>query len=255
MKTMRWGTSNGQASYYVCRGYFKSRTEIQECIDYVKCRHFAYILHDKDVFTESDEQHNIGDKKQEHWHLCINLTTKQTFKWLKDKFNEIAPDCNLWCHQMDDSEKAYEYLTHSTEKAINQGKTRYLDDDVFSDNKIYWTSEECKEDVKEDHNDYILTFLEDICQYGYCPRMMIREYVTKYGRDFIFNYNKALTCASDILGCTKDELFIEPDKRHSLIDDVNQLKELKYTLTSEIEFLRHTKALEIQNPHIKVIGD
>nr|WP_297706770.1 Rep family protein [uncultured Butyrivibrio sp.] len=110
-------------------------------------KNYAYILHDKDVFTKHDydeyvEKHKdeeneskripewkIGDKKAEHWHVVIKLYKQYELKniaeWFKVPANyiEIKKGRGAFLD-------AVEYITHEDEKQQALGKHLYDDSEI-----------------------------------------------------------------------------------------------------------------------------
>jgi hypothetical protein len=97
-------------------------------------KRWAYIRHDKDVYSVSDEEknpnHKKGNLKPPHWHIVIELTTKQLevsviAKWLKipESYVGIAKGAGAFLD-------CVKYLTHEDEKQQEMGKTFYPDEEV-----------------------------------------------------------------------------------------------------------------------------
>lgn len=104
---------------------------IKRCISHKTIKTYAYIRHDKDVYTSDDEKngYKAGDPKPPHWHLvikCDNAIELETIaKWL-----DIPP-------QYIDVPKGrgafldcVQYLTHESEKEQKKGKYLYSDDEI-----------------------------------------------------------------------------------------------------------------------------
>lgn len=96
----------------------------------------AYIKHNKDVYTEADEDkdpdHKAGTKKEDHWHIVIETKNNSTevhtiAKWFGIPENFI--DCPKGHNQFLD---CVEYLTHESEKQQALGKHRYNDNEVIA---------------------------------------------------------------------------------------------------------------------------
>lgn len=99
-------------------------------------KRWAYICHDKDVFSEADElndpDHKQGNPKPRHWHIVIEMGSNQAevatiAKWLGIAENFI--DCPKGAGAFLD---CVEYLTHEAEKQQLLGKTLYDDKFVVS---------------------------------------------------------------------------------------------------------------------------
>lgn len=65
-----------------------SEENIKNCISHKTIKTYAYIRHDKDVYTSDDEKngYKAGDSKPPHWHIvikCDNAIELDTIaKWL-----------------------------------------------------------------------------------------------------------------------------------------------------------------------------
>lgn len=62
--------------------------EVIETKNYIK--KWAYILHDKDVYTEDDEKkdssHKSGTLKEPHWHICLSFKDSVEIKTIANAF-------------------------------------------------------------------------------------------------------------------------------------------------------------------------
>ncbi len=98
---------------------------------------YAYILHDKDTYSQADEEknpnHKQGEVKPPHWHIVIqmNYTTEPSVvaKWfgIAENFVDIPKGEGAWKFL-----DCVEYLTHESEKQQDLGKFRYDDLEVVS---------------------------------------------------------------------------------------------------------------------------
>ena len=106
-------------------------------------KQWAYVLHDKDVYSEDDEladaTHVAGTPKPPHWHIvmnCNNAMEIQTIaKWfgIADNFVDI-PKGNGAGKFLD----CVEYLTHESYKQQELGKHRYADEEVHASEGFDW---------------------------------------------------------------------------------------------------------------------
>lgn len=113
---------------------YLSEDKIKEAISHKTITQYAYILHDKDQYTEEDEKknpdHKAGVKKEPHWHIIIELKRNATplstiAKWFSVPENFIK----IWKGKgafLD----AVEYLTHESEKQQLLNKHLYADKEV-----------------------------------------------------------------------------------------------------------------------------
>ena len=69
---------------------FLSKDKIEEGICKRAIRKYAYILHDKDPYTEEDEKknsaHKAGALKPAHWHICLQFRDTQDTKYIAKWF-------------------------------------------------------------------------------------------------------------------------------------------------------------------------
>lgn len=117
-----------------------SEKDIQEGLMKRKAglKRWAYILHDKDTYTEHDvpEGKAIGDKKPRHWHVVLEFTNGASF-------DSVAKSFNLPTHLVEKVEGYYgfwdmmKYFTHIDEKQQALGKFVYdLDEIKVSDEGV-----------------------------------------------------------------------------------------------------------------------
>lgn len=89
---------------------------------------YAYILHDKDVWTEDDtlpDGVKVGDFKKPHWHVLVQTANSGTWNTALAKRLGIADNYIKRCNNID---KALVYFIHATEDASH--KYQYSVDDV-----------------------------------------------------------------------------------------------------------------------------
>lgn len=177
-------------------------TELQAHSKQIK--RFAYALHDKDHWTEDVYQvdpeikefvlddngipilkHKIGDPKEPHIHLYLELHNGQNryasavANWFKEYHGE-----NTFCRPVGKKENenpgaCWKYLIHDSKKCREEGKYEYPPDIRITNDPQYF--------VRFDlpfQGDKILNALLDL-EAGFT----YRECCMKYGRDFIVNYH------------------------------------------------------------------
>lgn len=114
--------------------------EIKKVLDNQKpFKDYAYILHDKDTYTEDDEAKNPDHKadttKKAHYHIAIRLEygvdIKYIAKWLSVKENFINKVKGKWVDML-------KYLTHENAPT----KYQYTEDEVISN--YNWKVEKAK---------------------------------------------------------------------------------------------------------------
>lgn len=110
--------------------------QIKDCVSHRTIKRWAYIFHDKDVYSEKDEaddpSHIAGMKKPGHWHLVIEMGSNQTetytiAKWLgiAENFVNVGKGRGAFLD-------CVEYLTHEEAKQQELGKTLYSDNEIIS---------------------------------------------------------------------------------------------------------------------------
>lgn len=208
----------GQFSYFFVRGYFQSDEEVRIALDCVGYRHYAYICHDRDVYTDDSESHVKGDLKKKHYHLCVNLMSACSWRVLKARIehNFVNHDLGLRVEDIHDPAEAKDYLMHCSKHSIDSGKVRYEVKEVRTDDITYWDSSQAKQEVHDEHCDYIWEFAQEVFELGWCPPFTLHNYAKKYGRDFIFNYRRALQFCADALAIGLEEIFKCPEHRAGL---------------------------------------
>ena len=98
-------------------------------------KEWAYILHDKDVYSEADEEadpnHKQGGVKPPHWHIVLQcpsgIEVGTIAKWLGigENFVDVPKGRGAFLD-------CIEYITHEAEKQQGLGKHRYDDSEVHS---------------------------------------------------------------------------------------------------------------------------
>ena len=116
---------------------------IKKALEHKTIKQWAYILHDKDVYSEADEEadpdHKQGDVKPPHWHIVMNcnnaMEVQVIAKWfgIGDNFVDIPKGSGagkfLDC---------VEYLTHESAKQQELGKHRYADEEIHASAGFDW---------------------------------------------------------------------------------------------------------------------
>lgn len=78
----------------ICQGTkFLTEDKIKEAVCKRGIKKFAYILHDKDTYTEDDEkknsEHKAGTLKEPHWHICLQFKDSQDTKIILKNSNIV----------------------------------------------------------------------------------------------------------------------------------------------------------------------
>lgn len=143
---------------------------------------YAYILHDKDVDRD-------GTKKYSHWHILIKMDNAYNFEYIANRF---GVKINFVENIKTTFPKALNYLTHNNEKARNENKFLYDDEDVKSN--YCWKNERdiaIKQEKKKNRLNEIISLIDNgtIRKFNYFNYITMEEY-TKYKKqiDLAFNY-------------------------------------------------------------------
>lgn len=110
--------------------------KIQEALDHKTIKQWAYVLHDKDIWTEEDEladaNHKEGEVKPPHYHIAISLPKNNVevdviANWfgVPSNFVEIKRGRGVFLD-------CVQYLTHEDMKQQEKGKYRYEDSEVIA---------------------------------------------------------------------------------------------------------------------------
>lgn len=105
--------------------------KIKDALAHRMIKRWAYVCHDRDVYSALDEEqnpdHHKGDKKPRHWHIVIEMGTRQVeigviAKWLgiKDNYVNVAKGAGAFLD-------CVQYLTHEDDKQQGLGKRLYED--------------------------------------------------------------------------------------------------------------------------------
>ena len=119
-----------------------SQEQIEEGLDHKTIKEWAWVYHDKDVWTENDElddpAHVAGQVKPPHWHVVLNMPKNATevetiAKWfgIPMNFVEMKRGAGAFLD-------CVEYLTHEhpTQQAL--GKTLYPDEEIHAAKGFDW---------------------------------------------------------------------------------------------------------------------
>lgn len=122
--------------------------QIKIALSQLKYRHYAYILHDKDVWTLEDEQknseHKAGELKVVHYHVLITFVDKTTEHSVLRQFrrycDDIGKPINTMCRVCSDKSFEFDYLDHSRYDCVLKGYYRYPHENIITDKHSYWQS-------------------------------------------------------------------------------------------------------------------
>lgn len=116
---------------------------IKQALSHKTIKQWAYVLHDKDVYSEADEladpNHKQGDVKPPHWHIVMNCNNAMEVqiiaKWLGIADNFVDIPKGMGAGKFLD---CVEYLTHESAKQRELGKHRYADEEIKASEGFNW---------------------------------------------------------------------------------------------------------------------
>lgn len=114
--------------------YLMTEEKIKDALLHRTIERWAYIYHDKDVYTELDEErdsrHKRGENKPAHWHIVVEMDSHQVdvsviARWfgIPENFVNVVKGAGKFLD-------CVEYLTHENEKQQELGKYRYDDTEI-----------------------------------------------------------------------------------------------------------------------------
>lgn len=133
-------------------------------------RHYAYILHDKDIRTKENGE---VVPVEPHYHLLLNLNNAMTYTAVCKLFPK---EQNTMAQPMRDMSDCFNYLNHNDKP----DKYQYDDSLIKCDDLDYWQGLK-----KGESADRVLNILDDILN-----GVSFRDLAKRYGRDLIINYYK-----------------------------------------------------------------
>lgn len=111
-----------------------NENNIKNCLSHKSIKKYAYIRHDKDVYSKDDKElygHKIGDLKNDHWHVILKtdvaIDVEVMAKWLgvPPQQIEIPKGKGAFLDNV-------QYLTHEDDKQQKIGKHLYQDEEVYA---------------------------------------------------------------------------------------------------------------------------
>lgn len=148
-------------------------------------KRWAYICHDKDVYSALDEEqnpdHKVGEIKPRHWHVVLecgsNVEIGVVARWLgvAENFVETAKGVGAFLD-------CVQYLTHEQEKQQLLGKRLYADSDVKSNFEFRAELDKRAENRAKYNRD--LNLKERIRMEVLLNGMTLRQVIDKYPYEF-----------------------------------------------------------------------
>lgn len=183
-------TAKGKRYRNFCLSSYCNTAEIQKVLlkHDKQIRAYAYIVHDKDV-------NELGLPKEEHVHILLSLINNTTVdavrNWFKGFIDEKDMPKTTLAQPMHDITSSFDYLTHNTEQAKEDGKYQYDESEIISNNKEFFQDSALQE---QDNVSLALCELLD--------GVPLSEVAKKYGRDFIIHYQSIKLLMQDIYNQT-----------------------------------------------------
>ncbi len=182
-------SSTGRARKFSCITYL-SELQLQVCLlahaEQIRC--YAYAYHDKDVRED-------GTLKEPHIHLIIvtynTCTVSAIRRWFKgyvDKNGDITTTAQI-CN---DVFEMYDYLTHSTKEAREQGKYQY-EKDIVKCNDTAIKTRYFQASAESEYDN--ITLATEMLLKG----EKVRDLGKIFGRDFILHYSAIKNYCNDVL--------------------------------------------------------
>lgn len=166
-----------------------SRDMIVSALTHKSCTRWAFICHDKDVYSQADEEadanHVQGQKKPRHWHIvvqCANAVEVATIaRWfgISENFIDVPKGAGAFLD-------CVEYLTHETDRQQNLlGKVLYEDGEVEAN--FDWRDELSKRAVNRARYGKDLNekdqMRQNVLKYGWTLRMCMEHDSVAYASD------------------------------------------------------------------------
>lgn len=110
---------------------------ILDGLDHRTIKRWAYVWHDRDVYTEEDEitdrdqLRKAGERKFKHVHVMLDIPAKVPVSTVARWFN-VPPQQVDIMRGRGSFLDGVEYLVHESPNAVAQGKTHYDDDEVYA---------------------------------------------------------------------------------------------------------------------------
>lgn len=177
---------------------------IKMALEHKSIKQWAYVCHDKDVYSEKDEQEDTagakkaGDVKPRHWHIVgscpsqVEVSALARWFGISENFIDVPKGHGAFLD-------CVRYLTHEDERQQAQGKHRYEDASVVA-------SFDFRKELDERE---------------------IRR--MKYGRD----YDPKQAMRYDVLYNGKTLRQCRAESRHTYMEDIERLKKLRMEYISD----------------------
>ena len=111
--------------------------KIAEGLDHKTIKRWAWVWHDRDIYTEADEiagrngQVKAGERKFKHVHIMLDIPAKVPISTVARWFG-VSPQQVLVMRGRGAFMDGVEYLLHESPRAVEQHKTHYDDDEIHA---------------------------------------------------------------------------------------------------------------------------
>lgn len=176
-----------------------------------RIEHYAYILHDKDIYAEDlkDDNgnyvHRKGEIEKPHYHLLVDFYNPCYPNGVKKIFTTELDKPRV--ERVVDKAAQYEYLIHKNDP----DKYQYPKSDIVSPD-INFYEHLCINGEKRDTDEKAIAIVGDILA-GISPRIIMH----RYGRDCIIHYSQYADMADRIRQYEIEERhrarIVEEDKK------------------------------------------
>lgn len=156
----------------------------------VRIRHYAYILHDKDIKED-------GTLVAEHYHVLLVFNNAMTVTAVQKLFPDNGQ--NTFPAPMRDKADCFNYLDH----ADCPDKYQYSREAIVCDDLDYWTDLQ-RGDTDDDR---VLNIIDDILE-----KVPLYELARRYGRDLVINFDRYRSFAYQVARHTKVENFLSVEE-------------------------------------------
>lgn len=155
-------------------------------------RYSAFILHNKDTYTEDDfksnSEHIPGTLKINHYHILVIMAYPYPLSsfssWFKGYYDSDGLEINTLVQPCTSPSAQYRYLTHKDDP----DKYQYDSKDIITSDPLYFGLEDYTE-----VGDASFSALEHLLQF-HNPLLTARY----FGRDFIIHYSSYKSLFEDI---------------------------------------------------------
>ena len=188
---------SGRSRKFSCITYL-SETQLKTCLmaHSEQINVYAYAFHDKD---EKED----GSLKEPHFHLILNTyntcTISAVRRWFSGYIDSSGKEITTTAQICSDIYVMYDYLTHNTAEARQEGKYQYDSSIVKTNAKPSYF-----QGSKESEYDSITIATEMLLKGA-----KVRDVARIFGRDFILHYGAIRQCVNDILRHSKYNMNLE----------------------------------------------